>query len=132
MYYPITYIWPMTSEHGGKADRGSLWESMYTAWSTHLTTGLACTLSITREYMEHGGRLPANCNLTVYYLPVYPPYSDYNYGLCGFQRQKVERGLLLLIHILCYFLNSIFVSSVHLTSEEFKVIPPRIEPPSLK
>jgi hypothetical protein len=31
--------------------------------------------------MEHGGRLPANCALTVYYLPVYPPYSDYNYGL---------------------------------------------------
>jgi hypothetical protein len=71
----------MTSEHGGKADRGPLSESMYTAWSTHLTTGLACTLSITREYMEHGGRLPANCNLTVYYLPVYPPYGDYNYGL---------------------------------------------------
>jgi hypothetical protein len=33
--------------------------------------------------MEHGGRLPANCALTVYYLPVYPPYSDYNYGLWG-------------------------------------------------
>jgi hypothetical protein len=33
--------------------------------------------------MEHGGRLPANCALTVYYLPVYPPYSDYNYGLRG-------------------------------------------------
>jgi hypothetical protein len=31
--------------------------------------------------MEHGGRLPANSALTVYYLPVYPPYSDYNYGL---------------------------------------------------
>jgi hypothetical protein len=31
--------------------------------------------------MEHGGRLPAKCALTVYYLPVYPPYSDYNYGL---------------------------------------------------
>jgi hypothetical protein len=43
--------------------------------------GLACTLSITREYMEHGGRLLPNCALTVYYLPVYPPYSDYNYGL---------------------------------------------------
>ncbi len=71
----------MTSEHGGKADRGPLLESMYTAWSTHLTTGLACTLSITREYMEHGGRLPASSALTVYYLPVYPPYSDYNYGL---------------------------------------------------
>jgi hypothetical protein len=34
--------------------------------------------------MEHGGRLPANCALTVYYLPVYPPYSDSNYGLRGF------------------------------------------------
>ncbi len=71
----------MTSEHGGKADRGPLSESMYTACSTQLTTGLACTSSITREYMEHGGRLPPNCALTVYYLPVYPPYSDYNYGL---------------------------------------------------
>ncbi len=86
MYYPITYIWPIMSEHGGKADRGPLSESMYTAWSTHLTTGLACTLSITREYMEHEGRHPANCNLTVYYLPVYPPYSDYNYGLRGLHR----------------------------------------------
>jgi hypothetical protein len=28
-----------------------------------------------------GGHLSANCALTVYYLPVYPPYSDYNYGL---------------------------------------------------
>jgi hypothetical protein len=81
--YLITNIWPMTSEHGGKADRGSLSESMYTACSTQLTAGLACTLSITREYMEYGGRLPANCALTVYYLPVYPPYSDYNYGLRG-------------------------------------------------
>jgi hypothetical protein len=35
-------------------------ESMYTACSTQLTT-----LSLTREYMEHGGRLPANCALTV-------------------------------------------------------------------
>jgi hypothetical protein len=56
----------MTSEHGEKVDHGPLLESMYTACSTHLTTGLACTLSITREYMEHGGRLPANCALTVY------------------------------------------------------------------
>jgi hypothetical protein len=38
--------------------------------------------------MEHGGRLPANCNLTVYYLPVYPPYSDYNYGL----RRKISNS----------------------------------------
>ncbi len=73
----------MTSEHGGKVDHGPLSESMYTACSTHLTTGLACTLSLTRQYMEHGGGLPANCALTVYYLPVYPPYSDYNYGLRG-------------------------------------------------
>jgi hypothetical protein len=57
---------------------------MYSECSTQLTTGLACTLSITREYMELGGRLPANCVLTVYYLPVYPPYSDSNYGLCSF------------------------------------------------
>jgi hypothetical protein len=71
----------MTSEHGGKVDRGPLSESIYTACSTHLNMGLACTLSITREYMEHGGRLSANCALTMYYLPVYPPYSDYNYGL---------------------------------------------------
>ncbi len=71
------------SEHGGKVVRGPLSESMYTVCSTQLTTGLACTLSITREYMEHGGRLPANCVLTVYYLPVYPPYSDFNYGLCS-------------------------------------------------
>ena len=71
----------MTSEHGGKADRGPLLKSLYTACSTQLTMGLACTLSLTREYIEHGGRLPANCALTVYYLPVYPPYSDYNYGL---------------------------------------------------
>jgi hypothetical protein len=71
----------MTSEHGGKVDHGPLLESMYTACSTHLTTGLACTLSLTRQYMKHGGHLPANCALTVYYLPVYPPYSDYNYGL---------------------------------------------------
>jgi hypothetical protein len=71
----------MTSEHGGKVDRGPLSESMYTACSTHLNMGLACTLSITREYMEHGGRLSANSALTMYYLPVYPPYSDYNYGL---------------------------------------------------
>ncbi len=47
-----------------------------------LTTRLACTLSLTREYMEHGGRLPANCALTVYFLPVHAPYSDSNYGLC--------------------------------------------------
>jgi hypothetical protein len=33
--------------------------------------GLACTSSVTRELMEHGGRLPANSALTVYYLPVY-------------------------------------------------------------
>jgi hypothetical protein len=64
-------------------DRGPLLESKYTACSTQLTTGLACTLSITRENMEHGGRLPANSALTVYYLPVYPPYNDYNYGLRG-------------------------------------------------
>jgi hypothetical protein len=48
-------MWPVTSEHGGKVDRGPLSESMYTACSTHLTTGLASTLSLTREYMEHGG-----------------------------------------------------------------------------
>ncbi len=41
---------------------------LYTACSTQLTTGLECTLSLTREYMEHGGSLPANCALTVYYL----------------------------------------------------------------
>jgi hypothetical protein len=75
----------MTSEHGEKVDHGPLSESMYTADSTQLTTGLVCTLSITREYMEHGGRLPANSALTVYYLPVYSPYSDYNYGLRGFE-----------------------------------------------
>ncbi len=74
-------MWPVTSEHRGKADRGPLLESLYTACSTQLTMGLACTLSLTREYMEHGGRLPANCALTVFYLPVYPPYSDHNYGL---------------------------------------------------
>ncbi len=45
-----------------------LLESTYTACSTQLTMGLACTLSLTREYMEHGGRLPANCALTVYYV----------------------------------------------------------------
>ncbi len=73
-------MWPVTSEHGGKADHGPLSESMHTACSTQLTTGLACTLSITRDYMEYGGRLPPKCALTVYYLPVYPPYSDYNYG----------------------------------------------------
>ncbi len=33
--------------------------------------------------MEHGGRLLANCALTVFYLPVYPPHSDYNYGITG-------------------------------------------------
>ncbi len=82
----------MTSEHGGKVDRGLLSESMYTACSTHFTTGLACTLSITREYMEHGGRLPANCALTMYYLPVYPPYSDYNYGLRGFEPRSLVTG----------------------------------------
>ncbi len=60
-----------------KSGPWSISESMYTACSTHLTTGLACTLSLTREYMEHGSRLPANCALTVYYLPVYPPYSDF-------------------------------------------------------
>jgi hypothetical protein len=74
-----------------KVDNGPLSESMYTACSTHLTTGLACTLTITREYMEHGGRLPANCNLTVYYLPVYPPYSDYNYGLCRLRQVLMIR-----------------------------------------
>ncbi len=74
----------MTSEQGGKVDHGPLSESMYSACRTHLTTGsFACTSSVTREYMEHGGRLPPNCALTVYYLPVYPPYSDYNYGLWG-------------------------------------------------
>jgi hypothetical protein len=41
-------------------------------------------ICITREYMEHGGRIPANSTLTVYYLPVYSPYSDYNYGLSSF------------------------------------------------
>ncbi len=82
-------MWPVTSEHGGKADRGPLSESMYTACSTQLTTGLACTLSLTREYMENGGRLLANCALTVYYLPVYPPYSDSNYRLWGLQRESL-------------------------------------------
>ncbi len=72
----------MTSEHGGKVYHGPLLESMYKACSTQLTTGLACTLSLTRQNMEHGGRLPANCTLTVYYLPVSPPYRVYNYGLC--------------------------------------------------
>ncbi len=61
-------MWPVTSEHGGKGDHGPVWKSMYSACSTHLTTGLACTSSITREYMEHGGRLHANCALTVYYV----------------------------------------------------------------
>ncbi len=55
--------------------------SMYTECRTHFTTGLACMLFITRKYMDHVGRLPANCALTVYYLPVYPPYNDYNCGL---------------------------------------------------
>jgi hypothetical protein len=63
---------------------------LYTACSTHFTTGLACTLSITREYMEHGGCLPANCTLTVYYLPVFPPYSDYNYGLWPSHSKNTE------------------------------------------
>ncbi len=88
-------MWPVTSEHGGKADRGPLLKSLYTACSTQLTMGLACTLSLTREYIEHGGRLPANCALTVYYLPVYPPYSDYNYGLrrgSGWVSQQQEVG----------------------------------------
>ncbi len=75
-------MWPVTSEQGEKGDHGPVWKSMYTACSTQLTTGLACTLSLTREYMEHGGHLPTNYALTVYYLPVYPPYSDSNYGLC--------------------------------------------------
>jgi hypothetical protein len=57
---PSLHIWPVTSEHGEKVDHGPLSESMYTACSTHLTMGLACMLSITREYMEHGGHLPAN------------------------------------------------------------------------
>ncbi len=82
----IIHKWPVTSEHGGKGDHGSkhgsVLKSMYLACWTDVTTGLACTSSITREYMEHGGRLPANCALTVYYLPVFPPYSDSNYGLC--------------------------------------------------
>ncbi len=73
---------------------GPISESMYTACSTHLRTGLACTLSITREYMEHGGRLPANCALAVYYLPVYPPYCDYNYGLWAqSDREEAETSL---------------------------------------
>jgi hypothetical protein len=74
-------------------NRGPLSESMYTVSSTHLTMGLACTSSITREYMEHVGRLPANCALTVYYLPVYPPYSDSNYGLRG-RRQLSTTSIL--------------------------------------
>jgi hypothetical protein len=77
----IIHIWPVTSEHGGKGDHGPVLESMYTACSTHLTTGLACTLSLTRQYMEQGGRLPADCALTVFYLSVYSPYNDFNYGL---------------------------------------------------
>jgi hypothetical protein len=79
-------MWPVTSEQGEKGDHGPVWKSMYTACSTQLTTGLACTLSLTREYMEHGGCLPANYALTVYYLPVYPPYSDSNYGLWSLVR----------------------------------------------
>jgi hypothetical protein len=74
-------MWPVTSEHGGKVDCGPISESMYTECRSHITTALECTSSVTREYMEHGGRLPANCVLTVYYLPVYPPYDDYNYGI---------------------------------------------------
>jgi hypothetical protein len=80
-YVLINHIWPVTSQHGEKVDHGPLSESMYTACSTQLTMGLACTLSLTREYMEQGGCLPATSTLTMYYLPVYPPYSDYNYGL---------------------------------------------------
>jgi hypothetical protein len=76
-------MWPVTSEHGGKVDHGPLLESMCTACSTRVTTGLACKLSITGKYKEHGGNLPPNCVLTVYYLLVYPPYSDYIYGLCS-------------------------------------------------
>ncbi len=68
----------MTSGTRGKVDHGPLSESMYTEYRTHITTGLACTSSVTRELMEHGGRLPANSALTVYYLPVFPPpYNDY-------------------------------------------------------
>jgi hypothetical protein len=44
--------------------------------------------------MEHGGRLPANCALTVYYLPVYPPYCDYNYGLRCFRGRCPVSNLL--------------------------------------
>jgi hypothetical protein len=38
-----------------------------------VVSGTVCTSSITRQYMGHGGRLPANCCLTVYYLPAYSP-----------------------------------------------------------
>ncbi len=40
---------------------------------THVNMGLAHTLFITRKYMEHGCRLPADCTVTAYYLPTYPP-----------------------------------------------------------
>ncbi len=40
--------------------------------------------------MEHGGRLPPNFALTMYYLPVYPPYSDYNYGLWSRARWRLQ------------------------------------------
>ncbi len=99
-------MWPVTSEHGEKVDHGPISESMYTVSSTHLTTGLACTLTITREYMEYVGRLPANCALTVYYLPVYPPYCDYNYGLCRLNVYcKLSLITFCLDNLLSYFHN---------------------------
>ncbi len=56
-----------------------------------------CNLTLCScTYMEHGGRLPANCALTLYYLPVYPPYSDYNYGLsCSSSLLNLHRTVLL-------------------------------------
>jgi hypothetical protein len=93
-------MWPVTSEHGGKGDHGPVWKSMYSASSTQLTTGLACTMSITWEYMEHGGRLPANYALTVYYLPVrLSETGTYYTHLTGFYEDDMSPWVLASINI---------------------------------
>ncbi len=38
-----------------------------------------------------GAASPPICALTVYYLPVYPPYSDYNYGHCRLRQVLMIR-----------------------------------------
>ncbi len=75
---------PMTSEYAGKGDHGPVLESGGIEHGSNEIREEGCASFETRVYMEHGGRLLANCILIAYHLPIYRPYNDHNHGLWGF------------------------------------------------